>query len=116
MQVNELGYDRTRLYCSAAVYAPRFRICTGWHAVKLTVEVPPAQEALRLSNWLHWQNISSYRGRREFRERHPEAVGYSWAAIRAYGPPYRVQLQIRARQKVLMQRKSVKCKDVLGCT
>jgi hypothetical protein len=114
LQVNELGHDKNSLYCSAAIYAPRFRICTGWHGVKLTVGCPPAQEAMRVCDWLHWQNMSSYRGRRAFRRRHPEAVGYSWAAIRSYGPPYRVQLQVKGGRKILSQRKSMKCKQVLA--
>lgn len=113
LQVSELGNERNTLLCSAAIYAPRFRVCTGWHSVQLNAS-SPKEESKRLAIWLHRSNIVSYRSRRAFRRMHPEIIGYSWKTIRDFGPPYLVQLQVRKRRKVLVQYMSAKCKQFLS--
>lgn len=89
LQLNELAETRGVLICSAAVYAIRYRICTGWHAFRLDQDSHRrSEEAGRLSEWLHYDNFSSVAARREFRLRHPETTGYSWQKIKTDGPPY----------------------------
>ena len=71
-----------------AVYALRFRICTGWHPFTLGGGVELEAETARLSGWLHRKWFSTLAMRRKFRELHPECQGYSWKRIRDEGPPY----------------------------
>src|SRR5690348_7572586 len=53
LQVNDLGFHESVVYCAAAVYAPRFKICTGFWPARLSVADGIREEALRLGAWLH---------------------------------------------------------------
>lgn len=114
LQVNDLGCYESVVYCSAAIYAPRFKICTGFWPARLDIAEGSREEALRLRNWLHRSSFVSYSARRAFRQMHPEAEGYSLSAIRTYGPPYCVQLVSRNGKPMLIQRKSARCKEIIG--
>jgi hypothetical protein len=110
LQVDELGCTKNLVLCSAAVYAPRFRICTGWHPVQLDAAGTITEEVDRLRNWLDYRNFSSYSNRRLFRQMHPEAVGYSWKFIRRFGPPYIVMLKCKQNRIFLRQEMSALCR------
>jgi hypothetical protein len=56
LQVNRLGCNNRTVLCSAAVYAPRFRICTGWHPVRLSNHESAISEAERLRDWFDRKN------------------------------------------------------------
>lgn len=72
-----------------AVYAIRFRICTGWHPFTLKAnEQPIEQVANQLEGWLRRRWFSAQPLRRTYRRMHPECAGYSWRRIRAEGLPY----------------------------
>ena len=114
LQVNDLGCDRSTAYCAAAVYAPRFRICTGFWPVRLILGEASDAQALRLAERFHRNNFVSLIARRNFRAARPEADGYSWQAIPMDGPPYVVHFTSRNKTPRLIQRKSVRCKEVLA--
>lgn len=90
LQFNEYPIGQTASYVGA-VYAIRYRICTGWHPFALReTDEDLSAEAHRLENWLGRQWFDSLSMRRKFRQLHPECAGYSWQRIRAEGPPYSV--------------------------
>jgi hypothetical protein len=67
----------------AAVYAPRYRLCSEWH------ELDPLDwesEAERLTDWLHHDLFATPKGRRRFRELHPRCATYSAAKIERESP------------------------------
>jgi hypothetical protein len=87
LQINEYGRPHAEQY-EAAVYAIRFRLCTGWHRFRLFGDQEKLKrEADRLADWLDWKWFGSIDGRRQFRQTHPECTGYSWAKLRRDGPP-----------------------------
>lgn len=105
LQVNELDVDEGALFCSGAVYALRYRICTGWHVISLTAD--PSQrsaESDKLAEWLHRRHFEQPSARRDFRAIHPETVGYTWKRIRSDGPPYFVEAK-RAGEELLVEQK-----------
>ncbi len=74
---------------SAAVYAIRYRICTGWHIFypyKNVSKLRKEAERLREWFWVGW--FSTVQNRRAFRRRHPECARYSWRRIREEGLPH----------------------------
>jgi hypothetical protein len=82
LQINELPPYQ------AAVYAMRYRLCTGWHAFKLYPGARmQAKEAARLEEWLHRKWFTTIERRREFRRRHPECCNYTWRKIAECGTP-----------------------------
>jgi hypothetical protein len=90
-QVNECPTGQEITYCGA-VYAMRYRICTGWHAFELScTEGEMMEEALRLDGWLHKRWFESRELRRDFKRSHPECANYTWTKIREKGPPYEQQ-------------------------
>jgi len=87
LQINQCPQGQTDHY-AAAVYAIRFRICTGW----LTFHLPVGGAGLRgvaeqLSPWLQNKWFEDLIGRRTLRASHPECVGYTWTRLRREGPP-----------------------------
>lgn len=73
----------------AAVYAIRYKLCTGWHKFTLHKERDSLQqEADRVRKWLARSWFTSQRMRQRFRELHPECSGYSMKRLREAGPPY----------------------------
>jgi hypothetical protein len=86
LQINECPIGQQKQY-SAAVYAPRFRLCSGWHTFTLTRSAQSRVTA-RLQAWLSASHFLSAAGRRAYRVAHPETVGYSWAKISREGPPH----------------------------
>jgi hypothetical protein len=88
LQFNEAPPGQTVVYVGA-VYAMRYRLCSGWHRFTLfgTPEAM-AQEATKLGQWLHRRWYETLPMRREFRRLHPECANYSWPRIRKQGPPY----------------------------
>jgi hypothetical protein len=83
-QINEMP-----TWC-AAVYAVRYRICTGWHEFVLYDEkLLLEQEADRLRSLLHIDWFTSFERRQVFRSIHPECTGYTWKRIREAGLPQR---------------------------
>lgn len=90
LQFNECPIGQTETY-TGAVYAIRYRLCTGWHAFTLYGSAKRmAEEASRLGSWLNREWFDSLPKRREFRKLHPGCVGYTWSRIRMHGPPYQV--------------------------
>ena len=72
----------------AAVYAIRYRICTGWHSFEFTAQKTRLRdEAKRLESLLHRRWFVTLDGRRAFRTRYPEYTGYTWRRLRESGPP-----------------------------
>jgi hypothetical protein len=89
LQINECPQGQTNHY-AAAVYAIRFRICTGWLIFHLPFEDAELRGvAEELSPWLQNRWFEDLIGRREFRTSHPECVGYTWTRLRQEGPPQR---------------------------
>jgi hypothetical protein len=87
LQINESPQGQTTTY-SGAVYAIRYRICTGWHDFRLpSNDSDLRREAARLWRWLAYDWFSSVEKRRAFRQAHPECAGYTWRRIRTDGPP-----------------------------
>jgi hypothetical protein len=88
LQINESPSGQICAYVGA-VYAIRYRICSGWHAFTLydTAE-QQAAEASKLDAWLHRRWYDTLKMRREFRRLHPECANFSWSRIRSDGPPY----------------------------
>jgi hypothetical protein len=82
LQINESPIGAVQTY-EAAVYAPRFRLFTGWRKFRLTDDLQhDASEVDRLHSLLHRDWYDSLAARRKFRARHPECAGYSWKHIR----------------------------------
>lgn len=114
LQLNEWGADSTKVMYSGAVYAVRYRICTGWHNIG-PLQDEPSTTALA-KEWQQWFDrriFLSLRGRRQFRERHPECAGYSWTTIRRAGPPYAIEIVRRRGKTVLNQVASERCRQFL---
>jgi hypothetical protein len=73
----------------AAVYAPRYRLCSLWHWFELgSTRGERRATAERLDDWLHKRWFEHAKTRREYRLRHPECCGYSWRRIREVGVPH----------------------------
>ena len=81
LQINECPLGQT-ITCTAAVYAIRYTICTGWHSMHLAPDgTCDESEVARLDTWLNRRWFETPRHRREFRRLHPECAGWSWARI-----------------------------------
>lgn len=62
----------------AAVYAPRYGLCSLWHPFVLRKPLSRLQqEAQRLEPWLHRRWFDDLKGRRAYRAAHPECAGYT---------------------------------------
>ena len=90
LQINECPIGQKTVF-SAAVYAPRYRLCSGWHVFRL----PRSNRAMRkqltaLAPWISRECFMSLAQRRKYRELHPECVGYSWKRLSKDGPPYQI--------------------------
>jgi hypothetical protein len=95
LQINECPIGQTAAY-TAAVYAIRYRICSGWHAVRLNKDSDQIRdEAERLDPWRHHRWFQSVANRRQYRIAHPECTGWSWKRVRHERPPYVVVDAIR---------------------
>jgi hypothetical protein len=88
LQINEQPSGQISTYVGA-VYALRYRICSGWHSFTL-YDAPKRQEeeSSAVDEWLHRRWYDRPEMRREFRRLHPECAEYSWGRIRRQGPPY----------------------------
>ena len=87
-QINEAPAGQELSYVGA-IYAMRYRICSGWHPLTLYATAEErAVEALRVDAWLHRRWFETLAMRREFRRLHPECADYTWLRIRKQGPPY----------------------------
>ena len=87
LQINEDPVGQTTTY-TGAVYAIRYRLCTGWHRFTMhTNQNDMTTEASRVAEWLHRDWFDTITKRREFRKLHPDCDGYSWKQIRDVGPP-----------------------------
>jgi len=81
LQINESPQGQTITY-EGAVYAIRYRICTGWHNFSISPSADKLKrEANRLAMWLAWDWFSNIEKRRLFRQTHPECTGISWRTI-----------------------------------
>jgi hypothetical protein len=66
----------------AAVYAPRYRLCSLWHRLELgTTASERRAEAERLDEWLHRRWFGRPAMRRAYRLRHPECCAWSTRRI-----------------------------------
>ena len=76
---------------SAAVYAIRYRICTGFHVVP---DGMPGQwksvERRRVRRYLSRHHVTSRRGRSRFRRANPECYGWTWPRLRGVKLPHDV--------------------------
>ncbi len=87
LQLNEAPSGQIVTYVGA-VYAMRYRICSGWHPFTLHGSAQElAAEASNVEGWLHKRWFETLTQRREYRRRHPECTGFSWPRIRSQGPP-----------------------------
>ncbi|MFO0898912.1 MAG: hypothetical protein U0836_15920 [Pirellulales bacterium] len=75
---------------SAAVYAVRFRLVSGWYPLELASPDEARREAETLHSRLACEWFTTPAGRKQLRARHPECKGYRWARLREEGPPYRI--------------------------
>lgn len=74
------------------VYATRYRICSGWHAIDpLLTQADVEREAARLEPWLAQRWFTTRAERRRFRQLHPECAGYTLKRLRERGPPHRFE-------------------------
>ena len=81
LQINESPQGQTVTY-TGAVYAIRYRICSGWHEFRLFSSDDDLQrEAARLAPWLAWDWFATIEKRRAYRLAHPECAGKSWRTI-----------------------------------
>ncbi len=87
LQINENPIGQARTY-QAAVYAIRFRMCSGWHRLTLAATDDICSEARRLRRWLDRSWFETIKGRREYRRMHPECANFTWRRLRDEGPPY----------------------------
>jgi hypothetical protein len=72
----------------AAVYAPRYRLCSQWHGFTVgSAAAARRAEAERLGSLLNRRWFVLPDARREYRRLHPECVGYSWRRIHEVGFP-----------------------------
>jgi hypothetical protein len=82
LQVNEAPSGQASTYVGA-VYAMRYRLCSGWHSCTLrSTAEEQAAEIAHVDAWLHRRWYETAPMRREFRRLHPECAGYSWTRIR----------------------------------
>ncbi len=73
----------------AAVFALRYRICSGWHAFDYSTRSSRIRaEAARLAPWLARCNFDGVNARRAFRIQHPECSNYSLKRVRDCGLPF----------------------------
>lgn len=88
LTIHACNLDDSRCDYSAAVYAIRYRICSGSHVLSIPDKSSAIREAQRLDVWLgnHW--FSDRVSRRAYRNLHPECAGYSWATLRRSHLPY----------------------------
>lgn len=87
LTINEAPQGPTLTY-AGAVYAIRYRLCTGWHGFRLfATDVDLETEATRLAPWLAHEWFATLEKRRAFRQAHPECVGFTWRRIVNEGPP-----------------------------
>jgi hypothetical protein len=101
LQINEFPVGQTRVF-EACVYAIRYRICSGWHLFERgTGRNWPEGEADRLRLWLDRSLFATLPRRREFRQSHPECVGYSWTKISQRGAP-----EVDRKRMQLLKRKT----------
>lgn len=90
LQINECPIGQAMTY-TVAVYAIRYRICTGWHSMKLGLDAHSLDcEAKRLHSWFHRRWFETLTNRRHYRKAHPECTGWSWKRIRSDRLPYEV--------------------------
>lgn len=67
----------------AAVYAPRYRLCSLWHSFDLgSTSTARRAEAERLNGWLHRRRFERPASRSAYRRLHPECCGFSARRIR----------------------------------
>jgi hypothetical protein len=85
LQITEAPSGQALTYVGA-VYAMRYRLCSGWHPFTLrwTAE-EQAAEVAQVDVWLHRRWYETAPMRREFRRLRPECAGYSWTRIRREG-------------------------------
>lgn len=85
LHMNESPIGQTSSY-EVAVFAIRFRLFSGWHAMRLADgQLHDDAEVERLDPWVHRRWFHTLPSRRQFREMHPECVGYSWKRFRDRG-------------------------------
>jgi hypothetical protein len=88
LQINEAPAGQSLIY-AGAVYAMRYRLCSGWRPFALHDSAEQqAVEVAQVGEWLHRRWYDTVEMRREFRRLHPECANYSWRRIRKQGPPY----------------------------
>jgi len=88
LQINESPIGQAIVY-EAAVYATRYAIVSGFHAMRLTPDGRcDDSEVQRLDNWLHRRWFDTPASRREYRMRHPECAGWSRGRIRREQLPH----------------------------
>lgn len=90
VQINECPIGQTITY-TAAVYAIRYGLCSGWHSMTLSADPTRiTSEVERLDAWLHRRWFDTLAARRQFRSLHPECAGWSWSRIGRERLPYEV--------------------------
>lgn len=77
-------------FLSAAVYAVRFRLVSGWYPLELASPKQARREADALHSRLAFEWFSTPAGRKQLRARHPECKGYTNAQLRERGAPCRL--------------------------
>lgn len=98
VQINPLIKLHPLLVC-IGVYATRYRLCSGWHAVHLfATRRDLSSEVIQVAGWLAKEQFSTQDARRQYRLDHPECYGWSWKTIRENGgPPYDQESSLKRR-------------------
>ena len=89
LQINECPIGQQRRF-TVAVYAPRFRICSGWYFFRLSNRTIDRRRISALGEVVGKHHFDSPSGRRAFRAAHPECVGYLERRITRCGAPFEV--------------------------
>lgn len=69
-----------------AVYAIRFRICSGWRDIELYPDVKRRrQEIERVTPYFHFRHFETPKSRRNYREMYPYVRDFTWKRIQQEG-------------------------------
>jgi hypothetical protein len=87
LQINECPIGQQRQY-SAAVYAPRYGLCSGWHCFRLSKRQPDRERIESLIDVVGRHHFVSPAARRAFRKMYPECAGFPRRRPPRFGAPH----------------------------
>jgi len=89
LQINESPIGQQSRYC-VAVYALRFRICTGWYCFRLSNRRTERERITALRELIGKHLFATPIARRNFRKAHPECAEFTERLNARRGAPFRV--------------------------